>query len=101
MRLAAGRAIGLGRRLDRGLLLARLDSRQRVLEATDRRAESAPRLRQSLGAEHDQRDNEDQEQVAGAEDVLDHHAWSPSGSGLSADRTCAAVRPQARSAIAR
>src|SRR3954464_11535627 len=73
--LRAGRVIGLARRLDRGLLLATFGRGERVLEAADRRAKPAACLRQSLGAEHDQRDDQDQEEMSGAEDVLDH-AWS-------------------------
>jgi hypothetical protein len=67
--------IVLARRLDGRLLLAPLGRRDRLLEAADRRAESASCLWQSLGAEHDQRDGENQEQVCGPEDVLDH-LWS-------------------------
>src|SRR3954452_22841798 len=68
----AGRVIVLARRLDGRLLLAPLGRRERLLEVADRRAESASGLWQSLGAEHDQRDDENQEQVCGAEDVWDH-----------------------------
>src|SRR4051794_28012344 len=69
------RVIVVARRLDGRLLLARAGHRERLLEAADRRAESASCLWQSLGAEHDQRDDENQEQVCGAEDVFDH-VWS-------------------------
>src|SRR3954469_14078002 len=75
MKSCAGRVIVLARRLDGRLLLARLGRRERLLEAAHRRAESASCFWQSLGAEHDQRDGENQEQVCGAEDVLDH-LWS-------------------------
>src|SRR4051794_33066755 len=75
MESCAGRVIVLGRRLDGRLLLAPLGRRERLLEAAHRRAGSASCLWQSLGAEHDQRDDENQEQVCGAEDVLDH-LWS-------------------------
>src|SRR5215212_1442511 len=75
MESCAGRVIVLARRLDGRLLIAPLGHRDRLLEAADRRAESASCLGQSLGAEHDQRDGENQEQVCGAEDVLDHF-WS-------------------------
>src|SRR5215212_10223594 len=75
MKSRAGRVIVLARRLDGRLLLARLGRRERLLEAAHRRAESASCFWQSLGAEHDQRDGENQEQVCGAEDVLDH-LWS-------------------------
>src|SRR4051794_23041944 len=71
----AGRVIVLARRLDGRLLLAPLGRRQRLLEVADRRAESASGVWQSLGAQHDQRDDENQEQVCGAEDVWDH-LWS-------------------------
>src|SRR3954465_5261871 len=75
MESCAGRVIVLARRLDGRLLLAPLGHRERLLEAADRRAQSASCLRQSLGAEHDQRDGENQEQVCGAEDVF-NHLWS-------------------------
>src|SRR3954469_25868372 len=75
MESCAGRVIVLARRLDGRLLFAPLRSRERLLEAADRRAESASCLWQSLGAEHDQRDGENQEQVCGAEDVFDY-LWS-------------------------
>src|SRR3954451_19096270 len=75
MKSGAGRVIVLARRLDGRLLLARLGRRERLLEAAHRRAESASCFWQSLGAEHDQRDRENQEQVCGAEDVFDH-LWS-------------------------
>src|SRR3954465_14409731 len=72
LRLGAGRVIGLAQRLDRGRPLAPCARGERVLEAADRRAEPAAGLRQSLGAEHDQRDHQDQEEMTGTEDVLDH-----------------------------
>src|SRR4051812_44298538 len=75
MESCAGRVIMLARRLDGRLLLVPLGRRERLLEASDRRAESASCLWESLGAEHDQRDDEDQEQVCGADDVWDH-LWS-------------------------
>src|SRR3954451_8079183 len=75
MESCAGRVIVLARRLDGRLLLAPLGHRERLLEAADRRAQSASCLWQSLGAEHDQRDGENQEQVCGVEDVFDH-LWS-------------------------
>src|SRR4051812_31190474 len=75
MRSCAGGVIVLAQRLDGRLLLAPLGRREGLLEAADRRAESASCLWQSLGAEHDQRDGENQEQVCGAEDVFDHQ-WS-------------------------
>src|SRR4051795_1178436 len=75
IRLCAGGVIGLARRLDRGLRVAAFGRGERVLEAADRRAKPAACLRQSLGAEHDQPDDQDQEEVSGAEDVLDH-VWS-------------------------
>src|SRR3954452_20455308 len=75
MRSCARRVIVLARRLDGRLLLARLGRRERLLEAAERRAETASCLWQSLGPEHDQRDGENQEQVCGAEDVFDH-LWS-------------------------
>src|SRR3954469_3942128 len=75
MESCARRVIVLARRLSGRLLLAKLGRRERVLEAADRRAESASCLGQSLGAEHDQRDDENQEQVCRAEEGLDH-LWS-------------------------
>src|SRR4051794_5429226 len=75
MESCAGRVIVLARRLDGRLLLAPLGRRERLLEAADRRAESPSCLWESLGAEHDQRDGENQEQVRGAEEALDH-LWS-------------------------
>src|SRR4051794_40581695 len=69
---SAGRVIRVARALDGELVLPPLGRGKRLLEAADRRAEPAPRFRQSLGAEHDQRDGEEQEQVSRAEDVLDH-----------------------------
>src|SRR3954468_5068643 len=75
MESCAGRVIVLARRLDGRLLLARLGRRERVLEAADRRAESASCLRQSLGAEHDQRGGEKREEVGGAEGA-GNHRWS-------------------------
>src|SRR3954467_10048476 len=75
MESCAGRLIVLARRLDGRLLFAPLGRRERLLEVANRRAESASRLWQSLGAEHDQRDDENQKQVCGAEDVRDHR-WS-------------------------
>src|SRR4051794_8926475 len=75
MESCAARVIVLPRRLDGRLLLALPGRRERLLEAADRRAESASCLWQSLGSEHDQRDGENQEQVCGAEEVLDH-LWS-------------------------
>src|SRR3954449_4058242 len=75
MESCTGRVIVVARRLDGRLLLAALGRRERLLEAADRRAESASCLWQSLGAEHHQRDGENQEQMCGAEDVFDH-LWS-------------------------
>src|SRR3954471_19930693 len=75
MESCTGRVIVVARRLDGRLLLAALGRRERLLEAADRRAESASCLWQSLGAEHHQRDGDNQEQMCGAEDVLDH-LWS-------------------------
>src|SRR3954469_15568379 len=75
MESCAGGVIVLAQRLDGRLLLAALGRRERLLEAADRRAESASCLWQSLGAEHHQRDGENQEQMCGAEDVFDH-LWS-------------------------
>src|SRR3954451_1985312 len=75
MKSCAGGVFVLARRLDGRLLLARLGRRERLLEAAERRAETASCLWQSLGAEHYQRDGENQEQVRGAEDVFDH-LWS-------------------------
>src|SRR3954453_4838295 len=72
MESCAGGVIVLAQRRDGRLPLAPLGRRERLLEAADRGAESASCLWQSLGAEHDQRDGENQEQVCGAEDVLDH-----------------------------
>src|SRR3954469_5616002 len=75
MESCAGRVIVLARRLDGRLLLAGLGHRERLFKAADPRAESASCLWQSLGAERHQRDGENQEQVCGAENVLDH-LWS-------------------------
>src|SRR4051794_3479715 len=72
MESCAGRLIVLARRLDGRLLRAPLGRRERLLEAADRRAQSASCLWQSLWAEHDERDGENHEQVGGAEDVFDH-----------------------------
>src|SRR3954470_13453137 len=74
MESCAGRVIVLAR-LDGRLLLAPLARRDRLLEAGDRRAESAFCPWQSLGAEYDQRDGENHQQVCGAEDVFDR-LWS-------------------------
>src|SRR4051812_7102042 len=64
---------GLARRLHRSPLVVPLRRRERLLEAADRRAEAAPGLRQSLGAEHDQCDGEDHEQMRRVEEALDQH----------------------------
>src|SRR3954465_12985690 len=72
MESCAGGVIVLAQRLGGRLLLPPLGRRERLLEAADRRAESASCLWQSLGAEHDQSDDEDKEQVCGADEVLDH-----------------------------
>jgi len=45
---------------------------QRLPEATDRLAESATGLGEALGPEHDQRDHQDDDQVHGAEQAVDH-----------------------------
>src|SRR4051794_22928594 len=105
MESCAGRVIVLARRLDGRLLLAPLGRRERLLEAAERRAETASRLWQSLGAEHDQRDGENQEQVCGAEDVFDHlwslwfrasrpaavHASGPLEQGVRSTAKCLAI----------
>ncbi len=65
------------RRLDVGCLAHELLVRlvfvaaHRAAEVPDSLPERAPGLRQSLGTEHKQRDNEDQEQVRGLKDVVD------------------------------
>src|SRR5436190_22636334 len=96
MKSRAGRVIVLARRQDGRLLLAWLGRRQRLLEAAHRRAESASCFWQSLGAEHDQRDGENQEQVCRAEDVLDH-LWSLWFGGLATDEGPASAAPRPRS----
>jgi hypothetical protein len=44
---------------------------KRAAEVADSLAERAAGLWQSLGAEHEQRDNEDEKQVGGLKDVVD------------------------------
>ena len=64
----------------------------RAPEVSDSRANRPPGLGQSLGTEHEQRDNEDQEQVRGLKDVVDEWhrhkltRWLAPVTGLFADR---------------
>jgi hypothetical protein len=68
------------RRLDVGCLAHELLVRlvfvaHRAAEVPDSLSKRAPSLRQSLGTEHKQRDNEHQEQVRRLKDVVDE--WHP------------------------